>query len=154
MKLAPIQDFYPPEIAICYGCGPYNNQGLHIQTYWDGKEGRCHFRPQPQHTAFPGTVYGGLIASVIDCHSIGTAVASAYEAEGREPGTSPQITFVTGTLKVTYLKPTPMDQELLLRSRVESMEPRKTLVATSLYAGDQECALGEVVAVRAPWVGE
>ncbi|MBW1794338.1 MAG: hypothetical protein JRF30_09095 [Deltaproteobacteria bacterium] len=66
-------------------------------------------------TAFPGFVYGGLIANLIDCHSIGIAIAASYEAEGREPGTEPQITFVTGTLKVKYLHSTPIDTELILR---------------------------------------
>jgi hypothetical protein len=58
----PIQSFYNPKAAICYGCGMNNPDGLHIQTYWNGEEGICHFTPLPEHTAFPGYVYGGLLA--------------------------------------------------------------------------------------------
>jgi acyl-coenzyme A thioesterase PaaI-like protein len=148
MSKRPIQDFYPDEIAICYGCGRHNQDGLHIQTYWDGEEGVSHFTPKPQHTAFPGFVYGGLLASLVDCHMVGTAIAATYQAEGREPGSEPEVTYVTGNLNVTYLRPTPMDMELTLRARVKELFPRKAIIACSLYAGDQECVQAEMVAVR------
>ncbi len=145
-----IQDYYPDEIAICYGCGRHNEHGMHIKTYWDGQEGTFRFKPRPYHTAFPGVVYGGLIASLIDCHSIGTAIAAAYQAEGREAGSNPEITYVTGNLNVNYLKPTPMGPELVLRSQVKEMSGRKTIVACTLYANDQLCAQAEVTAIRIP----
>ncbi|MFH1487596.1 MAG: PaaI family thioesterase [Pseudomonadota bacterium] len=149
MTLKAIQDFYADDIAVCYGCGRNNPHGHHIRTIWDGREGIFRFTPQPFHTAFPGVVYGGLIASLIDCHSIGTAVAAAYEAESRKPDTEPEITYVTGNLNVSFLKPTPMGVELLLRAKVKEMGERKTVLTCSLYANDEECARGEVVAVRA-----
>ncbi|MBI5670215.1 MAG: PaaI family thioesterase [Chloroflexi bacterium] len=144
----PIQNFYPDEVSICYGCGRLNEHGLHVQTYWNGEEGVARFTPKPYHTAFPGFVYGGLIASLIDCHSMGTAIAATYHAEGRAPGSEPEVTYVTGNLNVSYLKPTPINTELVLRARVTELTPRKALVSVSLLAGDQECARGEVVAVR------
>jgi acyl-coenzyme A thioesterase PaaI-like protein len=144
----PIQDYYPEETAVCMGCGRNNAHGLHIQTFWDGEEGVARFTPQPHHTGYPGLVYGGLLASLIDCHSIGTATAATYQAEGRAPGSEPQIGYVTGTMTVTYLKPTPIDAALTLRSRVTELTPRKAIVVTTLYAGDQEAVRGEVIAVR------
>ncbi len=146
----PIQDSYPDEIAICYGCGRHNPHGLHIETQWDGEEGVCHFTPQPYHTAFPGVVYGGLLASLIDCHSIGTAIAAMYQAEDRAPDTEPEITCVTANLNVSYLKPTPMGVELVLRAQIKSLHERKAIVTCSLFAGDLESVRGEVVAVRVP----
>jgi len=145
-----IQDCYVDDVAICYGCGRNNPQGLHVKTYWDGSEGLCRFTPQSYHTAFPGFVYGGLIASLIDCHSAGTATAAAYEAEGRAPGTEPPIRFVTGTLTVRYLRPTPVDRELVLRARVRELGKQKAVITCSLFAGDEECAQGEVIVIRAP----
>lgn len=146
-----IQDFYPERAAICFGCGPNNRKGLHIRTYWNGHEGVCNFTPEKEHTAFPGVVYGGLIACLIDCHSIGTAIAHAYSKEGREPGTEPKITYVTGTLQVRYVRPAPIDAELTLRARVREMGDKKAIVTCSLSADGREYAQGEVVAVRAPW---
>jgi acyl-coenzyme A thioesterase PaaI-like protein len=137
-----IQDFYPDD------CGRHNPKGLHIRTIWDGKEGVFRFKPKPYHTAFPGVTYGGLIASLIDCHSIGTAVAAAYDAEGRKPGTEPEITYVTGNLNVTFLKPTPIEIELELRARIKELQARKAIVLCSLFADGEECAKGEVLAVR------
>ncbi|RMG78853.1 MAG: PaaI family thioesterase [Chloroflexi bacterium] len=146
----PIQNFYPDDVAICYGCGRNNEHGLHIQTHWDGEEGIARFIPKPYHTAFPGYVYGGLLASLIDCHSIGTAIAATYEAEGRAPNTEPEITYVTGNLNVSYLKPTPIGVELVLRSRVKALHERKAIITTSLYADGVETVRGETVAVRVP----
>jgi acyl-coenzyme A thioesterase PaaI-like protein len=146
----PIQHFYNPEVAICYGCGFNNDNGLHIETIWDGEVGRCSFTPRPEHTAFPGYVYGGLLASLIDCNSTGTAVAAMYAAAGREPGTEPEITCVTGNLNVTYKKPTPIGVELKLESRVKEITDKKVIVTTNLYANDEICVLGEVVTVRVP----
>ena len=144
-----IQDLYRDEIAVCYGCGKSNAHGLRIKTEWDGKEGSCRYTPESFHTAFPGLVYGGLIACLIDCHSIGTAVAAAYDAENRRPGSAPEILFVTGNLNVRYLAPTPIGVELQLRSKIEEMRPRKAVVSCSVFAEEKECARGEVVAVRA-----
>ena len=148
MTTEAIQDFYPDDIAICYGCGRNNPHGLHIRTLWDGTEGVFRFTPEDYHTAFPGVVYGGLIASLIDCHSIGTAVAAAYDAEGRAPGTEPEITFVTGNLNVSYLKPTPTGHELVLRARIKELREKKAIVTCDLHADGVKCATAEVIAVR------
>jgi acyl-coenzyme A thioesterase PaaI-like protein len=146
----PIQDYYPEDAAVCFGCGRNNPHGLHIQTFWDGHEGVFRFRPRPHHTAFPGVTYGGLIASLIDCHCIATAIAATYDAENRTPGEGPQICYVTGNLNVTFVRPTPIDSELVLRARVKQLLDKKAVVTCFLYAGDLKYARGKVVAVRVP----
>ena len=83
------QDHYPDPLAWCYGCGRLNPDGLHIQSRWDGDETVAWFTPKPCHSALPGFVYGGLLASLIDCHGIGTAAAAAYRAAGRAMGSEP-----------------------------------------------------------------
>ncbi len=145
-----IQDCYPDDIAICYGCGRNNPKGWHIRTQWDGKQGILRFTPDEAHTAFPGIVYGGLIAGLIDCHSVGTAVAAMYDAEEREPGSSPPILCVTGNLNVTYLKPTPLGHELILRANVQELKAKKAIVHCTLTVMGETCAKGEVVAIRVP----
>ena len=81
-----IQDFYPDDFAHCYGCGRLNPQGLKLKTCWDGDETVARFLPRPEHVAVPGFVYGGLIASLIDCHAMGTAAAAAERAAGSRRG--------------------------------------------------------------------
>jgi acyl-coenzyme A thioesterase PaaI-like protein len=142
------QDYYDAATSHCYGCGTLNEQGLHIRSYWEGEESVCHFTPRPYHTAIPGYVYGGLIASLIDCHGTGTAAAAGYKAEGREMGSEPLLRYVTAALRVDYLKPTPIDCVLELRGRVAEVTPRKVTVHISLTAKGVECARGEVVAVK------
>ncbi len=143
-----IQAFYPEGTRVCFGCGTEHPGGLHLKTFWDGEKGTCRFTPPPEQLGYPGVVYGGLIACLIDCHAVGTATAAAYAAEGREPGSPPPITHVTGSLKVEYLRPTPMGPELGLEAWVRSVERGRSLVHSELRAEGVLCARGEVLAVR------
>ncbi len=145
-----VQDFYPDDVAHCYGCGRLNAPGLHLQTRWDGEETVARFTPRPEHTAIPGFVYGGLIASLIDCHAMGTAAAAVERAQGRAIGEGPAPRFVTASLRVEYLAPTPHGPELEVRARAVEMGPRKVVVHATLSAGGAVTARGEVVAVRMP----
>ena len=111
------QDYYPDDLSHCYGCGRLNEDGLQLKSRWDGDETVAAYTPRAYHTAIPGTVYGGLIASLIDCHGTGTASAAAYQREGREPGTEPPLRFVTASLHVDYLRPTPLGVPLEIRAR-------------------------------------
>ncbi len=144
------QDYYPDQLSYCYGCGRLNEYGLQIKSYWDGEESVCHFQPKPYHTAIPGYVYGGLIASLIDCHATGTASAAIFRVEGRAMDTEPPVRFVTGSLHVDYLRPTPLDEILELRGTVKQIKWKKVVVDVTLSAGGEICARGEVTAVRMP----
>jgi acyl-coenzyme A thioesterase PaaI-like protein len=148
MDARAIQDEIGPENG-CYGCGPENPDGLRLKTYWEGEETVSRFTPRPSFAAGPPDVLnGGIVATVIDCHGVCTAVASVYRLEGRPIGSEPRVWCVTASLAVKYLKPTPLDGELLLRGRVASVEGKKTRVAVSLWAAGVERAQGEVLAIR------
>jgi acyl-coenzyme A thioesterase PaaI-like protein len=146
----PFQDYYPDELSHCYGCGRFNGHGLQVKSYWDGDETVCTFHPEPYHIAIPGYVYGGLIASLIDCHCIGTAAAATYRAQGREMGTDPPLRFVTASLHVNYVRPTPLGVPLEVRGQVKEIKGRKVVVCATLWAKGEMCARGEVVAVQMP----
>ncbi len=147
----PFQDYYPDHLAYCYGCGRLNEHGHHLQSYWDGDETVAWFTPAPYHIAIPGYVYGGLIASLIDCHGTGSAAAYAYRAAGREmDDAGPPFRFLTASLHVDYLKPTPLGVELELRGRAVEIKERKVIIEIDLLAQDELCARGRVVAVQAP----
>jgi acyl-coenzyme A thioesterase PaaI-like protein len=144
------QDYYRDEYSHCYGCGRLNDQGLQIKSYWDGDETVLIFTPAPYHIAFPGYVYGGLIASLIDCHSTGSAAAAAYRAENRAMDTDPPLRFLTAALHVDYVQPTPLGVPLEIRSKIKEIKGRKVIVTSDLYANGEVCARGEVVAVQVP----
>ena len=144
------QDYYPDQLSYCYGCGRLNEHGLQIKSYWDGDESVATFTPRPYHIAIPGFVYGGLIASLIDCHGTGTAAAAMYRAEGRALDTLPPFRFVTASLHVDYLKPTPLGALLEVRGAVKEIKGRKVVVSATLAANGVVCARGEVVAVQMP----
>ncbi len=151
MKLA-FQDYYPDDVAHCYGCGKLNEKGHQIKTYWDGEETVTKFTPKEYHTAIPGYVYGGLLASLIDCHGTGSAAAAMYKHEGRGMDSDPPLRFVTAQLNVTYLKPTPLGPELVLRGKIREVKGKKVVVEISLYAENDLCVRGEVIAVKMPEV--
>lgn len=158
MSQKAFQDYYPDHLSYCYGCGRLNEHGLQIKSYWDadGEESLCIFTPRSHHTAIPGYVYGGLIASLIDCHATGTAAAAAYRAEGRSMDTEPPQRFLTGTLHVEYLRPTPIDGPLELRAHATEIKGRKVVVSVRLFAQGELCARGEVITIRMPddWMPE
>lgn len=150
MSGAAIQDLYPEDLAHCYGCGRLNEAGLHIRTVWESGEGVARFTPEAQHVAVPGYVYGGLLASLVDCHGVGTASAAFMEAAGQVPGRDPSPRFVTASLRVDFVKPTPLGEELVLRARPEEVGDRKVRVAVTVEAAGEATVRGEVVAVRLP----
>jgi acyl-coenzyme A thioesterase PaaI-like protein len=150
MNQKAFQDYYPDELNHCYGCGRLNEHGLKLKSYWDGEETVAIFTPRPYHIAIPGVVYGGLIASIIDCHSTGTASAAAYQAEGREMGTEPPVRFVTASLHVEYIRPAPLGVPLEVRGKIKEVKGRKVAVSATVSAGGEICAKGEVVAVKMP----
>jgi acyl-coenzyme A thioesterase PaaI-like protein len=150
MNQKAFQDYYPDELSYCYGCGRLNEQGLKLKSYWEGKETVALFTPRPYHIAIPGYVYGGLIASIMDCHGTGTAAAATYQAEGREMGSAPPLRFVTASLRVEYVHPTPSGVELEVRGKVKEIKGRKVVVSVTLSANGMSCARGEVIAVQMP----
>lgn len=144
------QDHYPDTFAHCYGCGKLNPDGYQIKSYWDGDESVCSFEPRPYHTGgFPEFVYGGLIASLVDCHSAATAAAAKSLAEGHELGRQPLGRYVTASIKVDFIKPTPL-RTIQLRSRVVEMKGRKVIVKTTVSVDDVIRAKGEAVMVQLP----
>nr|MDJ0723397.1 PaaI family thioesterase [Desulfobacterales bacterium] len=134
MSSKAFQDFYPDDLSHCYGCGRLNPDGLQIKSRWEGDEAVCTYTPRPYHTAIPGYVYGGLIASLIDCHSTGTASAAAHREAGREMGTAPALRFLTAALHVNYLKPTPIDVPLEVRATIKEVKGRKVVITSRLMA--------------------
>jgi acyl-coenzyme A thioesterase PaaI-like protein len=144
------QDYYPDSLAHCYGCGQLNDRGHQIKSFWDGDESVCYFTPKPHHIAIPGYVYGGLLASLIDCHGTGTAAAATYRAEGRAMDSEPPLRFLTASLHVDYLKPTPLGITLEIRGRVKEVKGRKVIIEEWIVANGVTTVRGEVIAVQVP----
>ena len=139
-------------VRHCHGCGADNDRGLQIKSFWDGDEAVATWRAQPHHCG--GTrenLNGGIIASLIDCHSLNLAIAQAYRTEQRAIGTSPRIGYVTANINVSYLKPTPIGEPIELRARITKLERRKVWVSCTLSAVGEVRATGEVLGVRVEW---
>lgn len=147
MQKLSFQECYPENGSHCYGCGTLNEHGLQIKSFWDGDETICRFEPRPYHVAIPGYVYGGLIASVMDCHGTGTAAAAKARAEGQELTLGSAPKFVTASLHVDYLKPTPL-MPLVLHGVVAEIKGRKVTVDVALCADGEVTARGRVIAVQ------
>jgi acyl-coenzyme A thioesterase PaaI-like protein len=147
MNPIPVQHQYADELSHCYGCGKNNSSGLHIESFWDGREAVAAFTPRQEHIAVPGYVYGGLLASLVDCHGVATAAAAAG-AESIQG--EPLGRFVTASLHVDFLKPTPLGVELELRGRVKERKRRKLVVEVEILAEGAVRVRGEVLAAPMP----
>ncbi|WP_031385949.1 PaaI family thioesterase [Desulfonatronum thiodismutans] len=145
-SLIPIQHQYADELSHCYGCGRNNPDGLHVKSFWDGQTSVAMFTPKPEHIAVPGFVYGGLLASLVDCHGVGTAAAAGADRAAGEP----LGRYVTASLHVDFLKPTPLGAELELRGRVRERKRRKLVVEVEVLANGVVTVRGEVVAAPMP----
>jgi acyl-coenzyme A thioesterase PaaI-like protein len=136
-------------VRHCHGCGADNAGGLQIKSYWDGDEAVATWQPQPHHCGGSKEILnGGIIASLIDCHSLNLAIAHAYRLENRPIGSSPRVGYMTANLSVSYLKPTPIRAAVELRARIAKLEGRKAWVSCTLSAAGEVRARGEVLGIR------
>lgn len=143
-----IQDLYPDNLAHCFGCGKNNPEGLRLKTYLVDDETIAHFTPDERYTALPGFVYGGLAASLLDCHGTGSAAAFVCKAEKISMEAPIDVRCVTASLKVDFKAMTPMGVELELKGKLRSIEGRKIWVDMTLSANGVLCVTGEILAIR------
>ncbi|MCP4965884.1 MAG: PaaI family thioesterase [bacterium] len=142
-----VQDTYPPDFAECYGCGRNNKHGMQIKTYLVADETVTDHEPEPFHKAAGQFAYGGIVASLIDCHSTGSAAIFWMRERGQSIGVEPTPRFVTARLEVDYVAPTPLAPLHLVGTPLEIGE-RKVVVATELSAGGVVTARGQAVLVK------
>ena len=146
-----LQDRLP---VHCFGCGTLNAHGLHIKSRWEGDAFVCIWQPRPEHIGFPGYVYGGTIASVVDCHAVWASLSVHCREAGHDLSSGPPpFGVVTGSLRVNYVKPASVAQALELRARIVEHGERKSVVACSVRQGSVECATAEVITVRVKGLG-
>jgi acyl-coenzyme A thioesterase PaaI-like protein len=140
-----LQEKYAPN-SICFGCGPANEKGLKIKSFVRGDQVVAEWKPEPYHEAFPGMLNGGIIGSLLDCHSNWAATWHLMQKNGLD---HPPCT-VTADYSIKLLRPTPTDAPVeLVASVVESMEDR-AVVEAKLIAKGKVCATcrGTFVAVK------
>ena len=140
-----LQETYAPNNR-CYGCGPANEKGLRIRSFAEGDELVCEWRPEPHHLAFENVVNGGIIGSILDCHSNWTAAYHLMKKRGADelPAT------VTLDFHVTLKRPTPMDATLRLSAHVAESSDDRAVVEATLEANGKVTATcrGTFVAVK------
>jgi acyl-coenzyme A thioesterase PaaI-like protein len=150
MSTIAFQDYYPDRFSHCYGCGKSNPHGHHLKSYWDGPDTVARFTVPPQFSGgVPDHVFGGMVASLLDCHGTASAAAFAYRAAARQMDDGGEfMRFVTASLKVDFLRPTPIGVELVIKGGLRGIEGRKVQLSLSLSAGDEVCAKGEMLAIQ------
>jgi len=146
-----IQDYYEDEYAHCFGCGHQNREGHQIKSFPDGEETVCCFKPDEKYSGgFPGNIYGGMIASLLDCHSAATASYAKLKEQGFTLEEKAPYRFVTASLKVDFLKPAPSGEIFEIRAHVVEIKNRKVIVHSTLSAAGEIRAKGEAVMVQLP----
>lgn len=140
-----LQDFYAPN-SICFGCGPINEKGLRIKSYADGDLVKCDWKAQPHHEAFPGMLNGGILGSILDCHSNWTA---AYHIM-KNLGLKGPLCTVTAEYSIKLKRPTPTNSDISMTAKIIQLEEKKAVVEAELFAEGKVCATcrGTFVAVN------
>ena len=133
---------------VCFGCGKDNHEGLQINSYWVGDVAVCEFMPAEKHNGWKDILNGGIIATIIDCHCMGTAAANAYRLENRPLGSEPEYRYATGTMTLKYLKPTSNLHPVELRATVTEVKGKKTVMQCELFSQGVKTAEAEVIAIR------
>ncbi len=148
-KRKAIQDYYPEKLAKCFGCGRTNTDGLHHKTYWDGNEGTCHFIPQKHHTGYPGVLYGGLVASLIECNSVAVSIAATCEAEGINMEKPVKLLFFTIVRSnIKFHSAVPINSEITIKTKVDSMNKKFVKIKVSIYSDNKLCTTAETTTMR------
>ena len=134
-----LQERYLPE-SRCFGCGPANEHGLRIRSFPVGEEADgeivCTWQPSDHHQAFEGVMCGGVIGTLLDCHSNWTALWHLLVRDGLEEAPC----TVTGDFHVELRRPTPMDGPVNLSARAAESDGPKVLVTAELQAGGKVTA--------------
>lgn len=140
------QDYLPG--TVCFGCGNSNKQGLQIKSYWDGDIAKCHFQPAEHHVGWGQLTCGGIIATVVDCHSIATAMATAIRNEGRSLASEPKYLFATGSMNIRYLQPAAIDKPIEVLAQVTQIKnEKKYTVDCEVYVDNEKTADAQVIAL-------
>ncbi len=140
-----LQETFSPN-GICFGCGAANEKGLRIKSFANGEETIAEWHAEPQHQAFPGMLSGGIVGTLLDCHSNWTA---AHFLMKKQEKSVPDCT-VTANYSVKLLRPTPFDATIYLKARVVESTDTTATVEAELMANDKVCATcrGLFVAVK------
>lgn len=115
-----IQERLYPTLT-CFGCGHANPKGLRLRSYPSGEGVVAEFTPWPEHDNGVGFLNGGIIATVLDCHS-GAAVFDHQERHGLGDPDGPLLPFVTAGLDLRFLRPCPLHETLQLVAVVEGAD--------------------------------
>lgn len=140
-----LQEQYAPHNS-CFGCGPSNPKGLRIRSFAEGEEVVAEWKPEPHHEAFPGVLNGGIVGSLLDCHSNWTA---AYFLMKRAGSDSPPCT-VTAEYAIKLLRPTPTNGTIKLVAKVVEITDDRATIEAQLIANGKVCdtCRGVFVAVK------
>lgn len=134
---------------VCFGCGSTNHEGLQIKSAWEeNDEAVCIWHSQEKYHGWANLLNGGIIATLIDCHCMGTAMAAAYKLENRSLDSEPIYRYATGTLNVKYLKPTPNDKPVQIRAKVLEIKGKKVTLSCDVFSEGIKTVEANVIAIR------
>lgn len=140
-----LQEKYAPHNG-CFGCGPANELGLRIRSFPRGEVTVCEWQPLKHHESFPGMLSGGIIGTLLDCHSNWAAANFLMQQNGTD---TPPCT-VTADYAVKLKRPTPTATPVTLTARIVESREDRAVVESELIADGKVCATcrGTFVAVK------
>lgn len=146
----PLQDRIHPDSRIrgCFGCGADNTHGMRIKSFLVGDEGVSTWKALEHHCSYPCFLNGGILCTIMDCHSAWTAFAVECRDNSRDMETELDLPVGwTRAMNVEFLKPIPIDSEIVLKANVIKKGRTSRTVACCALINDELCAKAEVTMV-------
>lgn len=142
-----VQDFMDGN--ICFGCGKDNTEGLQIKSYWEEDICICDWENHhPRYQGWTDLMNGGVVATLVDCHTMGAAMSHAYRTENRAYNSEPLYMYATGTMTIKYLKPTPYGKPIRLTAKIKEVKGKKTVITCETWVEGIKTTESEVIAIR------
>ena len=86
---------------------------------------------------------------LFDCHGTASAAYFNHHAQGLELNKDTVIQrYITARLEVDFKKPTPMDEEIIIRSSLAELGERKAIIEMTLEAKGEVRSKAKMVAVK------
>ena len=124
----------PKELYRCFGCSPYNENGLRLEFYMEGDTICSDWLPTKDFVGYVGILHGGIQATLMD------EIASWYVYV--QLGTS----GVTKSMNIEYINPTRVNgTPVHLTASLIEQNGNEAVIHTELYYSNKLCAVGRVI---------
>lgn len=141
-----LQELWWPE-NTCFGCGPANEEGLQLRSFPTADGVVATWQPKRHHSAHPGVLCGGVIGTLLDCHTgaalslaLAQRVGNAAAPLAALPNPFAESPWATAEYTIQLLRPVSVEDTVTLMARVVALAEDQASIEAALEARGKICA--------------